>query len=167
MQKTAIRPATNGRCVGVIVLLVMLVSGCGGDTTQALLALPTAAQISEQQAAGVDVTLDWQGESVAALAQHGERLWSQCRTCHQLGSDAANGAGPALTGIVGRPAGRAAGFAYSTAMREAQFVWSQSALDAWLARPWRFLPGTSMQYGGLSNAEDRLALIAYLSESDQ
>ena len=92
----------------------------------------------------------------------GERLAMQCRACHALEAGGRHMIGPALHGFFGQPAGEQSGFAYSPALREASFVWTPRALDAWLADPSGFLPGNRMTYVGLRKADDRRALIAYL-----
>ncbi|MCK4712401.1 MAG: c-type cytochrome, partial [Marinosulfonomonas sp.] len=46
-------------------------------------------------------------------AQHaaaGEAIFKKCAACHQIGDGANNGAGPILTGVIGRPAGSVEGF---------------------------------------------------------
>lgn len=70
--------------------------------------------------------------------------------------------GPTLWGIVGRRAGAQGGFAYSSAMRESNIVWSREELDAFLANPAAKVPGTYMPFAGLPNPADRAAIIEYL-----
>ncbi|MGB5630702.1 MAG: hypothetical protein WBM57_15145, partial [Woeseiaceae bacterium] len=60
--------------------------------------------------------------------------------------------------------GKRDGFEYSDAMRNADFVWTPEALNAWLAQPGRFLPGNRMTFAGVLQQEDRNDLIAYLLE---
>ncbi|MEZ5752748.1 MAG: c-type cytochrome [Paracoccaceae bacterium] len=105
-----------------------------------------------------------------ALVAAGEGLWRQCRSCHQIGEGARNGTGPALTGIVGHPAGAVDGFRYSGPMQEAGangLVWDAEHLDAFLADPRGYMPGTRMSFRGLRSAEDRAAMIAYLQSFSQ
>lgn len=138
-------------------------AGCGRVDRAAIEALPTAVDIAlGQRTDGVDTAIDWRGQDPKKLAARGKRLFAECQVCHQVGPDARNGAGPGLYRVLGRPAGRVTGFAYSAALEGAGFTWTQSAFDAWIAAPWRFLPGTNMQYGGLAKSEDRLALLAFL-----
>jgi cytochrome c len=73
--------------------------------------------------------------------------------------------GPNLYGFFGRPAGSAERYTYSAALQEAEFSWTPRALDAWLARPARFLPGNRMSFPGVSSASDRADMIAYLLEA--
>ncbi len=90
----------------------------------------------------------------------------QCGTCHQVGDGARNGAGPALNGIIGATAGHADGFRYSPAITGAAddgLVWDADALHAFLEDPRSYLPRNRMSYRGMSNADDRAAIIAYLA----
>jgi cytochrome c len=89
-----------------------------------------------------------------------------CRMCHTM-AEADHRLGPSLHGIVGRPAGTAEGFAYSSALRSSPVVWDVSALDAFLADPVGFLPGNGMVYPGMASAEDRAAVIAYMAGAEE
>jgi cytochrome c len=60
------------------------------------------------------------------------------------------------------------GFRFSPALIEAGargLVWTRASLDAYLADPERFLPGTEMAMPGLSLAVDRRDVIDYLEKS--
>lgn len=103
---------------------------------------------------------------VAAGAQSGdpaagERVFRQCASCHAV-EPGQNRAGPHLHGIVGRQAGTVERFRYSGAMREAEIVWDEAALTAYLTDPRGFLPGTSKTFR-LRRAEQMPDLIAYLN----
>ncbi|MCR4267270.1 cytochrome c family protein [Nitratireductor sp. ZSWI3] len=105
-----------------------------------------------------------------ALSQQadGERVFARCSSCHALDPDRRR-PGPHLLGVVGRKAGSVEGFRYSPALREAGeggLVWDEAALDAFLASPNDFLPGTTMRVG-VSDAEQRTALLAYLRSASQ
>jgi cytochrome c len=45
------------------------------------------------------------GVAVAQDAAAGEKVFSKCKICHQIGEGAKNMVGPVLNGVVGRPAG--------------------------------------------------------------
>lgn len=90
-----------------------------------------------------------------------ELFRAKCFACHSLDVDRV---GPRLGGVVGRPAGRAPGYAYSSALASAGIVWDEQSLDRWLAGPRQFLPGARMPFT-LRNAPDRRDLIAYLATS--
>ena len=106
-----------------------------------------------------------------ALAQDlpdpaGERIFSQCKTCHEVGEDARHKIGPHLDGIIGRVAGSMDGFKYSRAMREAGengLVWDRAALDSYLEKPRVFIPGNRMSFRGMSDSQDRATLIEWLA----
>jgi mono/diheme cytochrome c family protein len=53
------------------------------------------------------------GQVPAQDAGAGEKVFVQCRTCHQVGETAKNGIGPHLNGVFGRQAGSVEGYAYT------------------------------------------------------
>jgi cytochrome c len=100
-----------------------------------------------------------------ADAGAGSRLWSQCRACHALEAGR-NGVGPYLHGVVNRSIGAVDGFNYSGALEQAGAAWTPEVLSDFLLNPSALTPGTSMSYRGMSSAQDRANLIAYIeSES--
>ena len=100
----------------------------------------------------------------AARPPDGTTLFKQqCATCHTINPADAVRQGPSLSGIVGRPAGKADGFRYSAGFGEASFVWDDARLDAYLANPQATIPGSNMAYRQ-PKAETRAAIIAYLKE---
>ena len=98
-----------------------------------------------------------------ADAGSGQLLFNNaCRTCHTT-KDGDNRLGPNLHNIVGRKAGSLPSFGYSSAMKGADFVWDKEKLDGFIAKPDEVVPGNNMKpYGGLTSAEDRAKLIAFL-----
>ena len=67
-----------------------------------------------------------------------------------------NRLGPNLYKIIGRKAGSLPDYAFSSAMKEAGFVWDEEKLDRFIANPDEVVPGNSMKpYGGLTSSEDR------------
>jgi cytochrome c len=110
------------------------------------------------------------GSSGPALAEGdaaaGEQSFNKCRACHQVGPDARNGAGPALTGVIGHPIASAEGFRYSpafTAKKEEGFVWTEETLNEYLTNPRAYIPGNRMAFPGLRDDEERANVIAYLA----
>jgi cytochrome c len=67
--------------------------------------------------------------------------------------------------VVGRKAGSLPGFHYSPSMRATPFAWDEKKLDAFLADPQHFVPGTKMAFSGLADAPSRRAVIAYLKRN--
>ncbi|WP_205599624.1 c-type cytochrome [Sandarakinorhabdus rubra] len=94
----------------------------------------------------------------------GEAQFKKCAACHNVDPGGANGTGPALYGVVGRPIAAAAGFAYSDALKGmAGKPWDWDALWGWLKSPKAYAAGNKMSFAGISKPEDRAALIAYLN----
>jgi cytochrome c len=85
-----------------------------------------------------------------------------CRTCHST-KESDNRLGPHVRGIVGRKAGSLPNYAYSSAMKSANFIWDEEKLERFIANPEETVPGNSMKpYGGVPSVESRAKLIAFL-----
>jgi cytochrome c len=88
-----------------------------------------------------------------------------CRTCHMV-KEGDNRLGPNLNKVVGRKAGSLPDYGFSSAMKEAGFVWDEEKLDRFIANPDEVVPGNNMKpYGGLSSSDDRKKIIAFLAQS--
>lgn len=92
----------------------------------------------------------------------GEKVFKKCAACHKL-EDGANGTGPSLYGVVGRPVAAIAGFGYSDPMAAHGGDWTPEVLSEFLVKPADAVPGTKMSFAGLPKAEDRANLIAFLN----
>lgn len=155
-------------CVnGVLILAsIALLAGCAEragpeDATPPKVPLLTAETLGEQTVLTVAEYLE-QSAYASADQVNGARQARVCQACHSLDAGGANMIGPALHQFFGTVAGTRAGFQYSEVLRNAGFVWTPRALDAWLVQPGRFLPGNRMVFAGVSDAGDRNDLIAYL-----
>lgn len=93
----------------------------------------------------------------------GEKVFAKCAACHTVNSGGANGIGPNLFGVVGKPHGAHPGFAFSDALKSKPGSWDFAALNEWLTSPRDYAPGTKMTFAGLGSAEDRANLIAWLN----
>jgi cytochrome c len=102
--------------------------------------------------------------ATAADPARGEQLWRKCASCHTLGANGRNRAGPRLHGVFGRTAGSVPDYSYSEALRKSGIVWTDATLDAYIKDAEAFVPGTKM-YGGLSQDTDREDLLAFLKEA--
>jgi len=99
--------------------------------------------------------------SAAAAPPSGQQVFEQrCSVCHSL-QPAPGKMGPPLAGVVGRKAGTAPGYAYSTAMKASNITWTPDQLDAFVKAPGKTVPGTKMLLGA-PDAEQRAAVIQYL-----
>ncbi len=97
-------------------------------------------------------------------ADKGELVYARCKACHSLRR---NRTGPKHCGLFGRKAGSVKDFDYSDAMSRSNIVWNLKTLDAFLASPFKMIPGTSMGYGGVWNLKERSDLIAYLQQASR
>ena len=94
----------------------------------------------------------------------GEAVFKKCAACHTDNQGGANGLGPNLWGVVGKPIAHLGGaFAYSDALKSHGGSWDWEALSQWLKSPKTFAPGTKMTFAGLSKPEDRANLLVYMN----
>jgi cytochrome c len=107
--------------------------------------------------------------SGAALAQDaaaGEKVFAQCRACHQVGETAKNAVGPVLNGLFGRKAGTIEGYSYSAANKNSGLTWDEATFREYIKDPRAKIPGTKMVYAGLKDEQRVNDLIAYLKQFD-
>lgn len=96
----------------------------------------------------------------------GKQVFNQCKACHWLTDKPRPKMGPNLNGLFGRKAGTSPSYkAYSPALRQAGFVWTDDKLDHWLENPRTFLKGNRMVFAGVRNEARRADLIAYLKKA--
>lgn len=101
------------------------------------------------------------------LIERGQKVYRKCQACHQIGLEARHQVGPLLNNIYGRRAGTLEGYTYSDAMVRAGqdgLVWTQDRLSDYLERPRKAVPGTKMNFAGLKDPDDRLALVAFIRQ---
>ena len=97
------------------------------------------------------------------LATSGQLVFNNaCRTCHTT-REGDNRLGPHLYRIVGRKAGSLTDYGYSSAMKNADFVWDEEKLKRFMTNAEELVPGNSMKpYGGLALADDRERIVSFL-----
>jgi cytochrome c len=98
-----------------------------------------------------------------AVAISGEEIFKRCAMCHKVGANAINGLGPQLNGIVGRKVASVDGFAYSNALKGKGGNWDAASIDSFITSPAKYAPGTKMAFAGIGSAEERKAVIDYLT----
>jgi cytochrome c len=104
-----------------------------------------------------------------ALAQDpaaGEKVFAQCRACHQVGETAKNTVGPMLNGLFGRKAGTVEGYNYTPANKNSGLTWDEATFREYIKDPKAKVPGTKMVYAGLKDEKRVGDLIAYLKQFD-
>jgi cytochrome c len=110
------------------------------------------------------------GSGSAAVAQDaaaGEKVFAQCRACHQVGPTAKNAVGPVLNDLFGRPAGTVEGYNYSPANKNSGITWDEAVFKEYIQNPRAKIPGTKMIYAGLKDEQRINDLIAFLKSHDK
>ena len=103
----------------------------------------------------------------SATVEKGDASAKKCAACHTFGKGEPDRVGPNLYGVVGRPKGTEGGFAYSPAIKGKGGNWTVEDLDAFLAAPGKYAPGTKMSFAGIPRGSERADLITYMnSKSD-
>ena len=106
------------------------------------------------------------GAALAQDAAAGEKIFAQCRACHQIGPTAKNAVGPVLNGLFGRKAGTIEGYVYSEPNKNSGIVWDEATFADYIKDPKAKIPGTKMVYPGLKEEQRIKDLIAYLKQFD-
>jgi cytochrome c len=106
------------------------------------------------------------GTAQAQDAANGEKVFAQCRACHQVGETAKNAVGPHLNGLFGRKAGTVEGYNYSPANKNSGITWDEASFAEYIKDPKAKIPGTKMVYVGLKDEKRVQDLIAYLKQFD-
>jgi aldose sugar dehydrogenase len=98
-------------------------------------------------------------------AGSGEGLFAErCSGCHQTKLFSGNRIGPSLVGVVGRPVASLESYPdYSAGLRHFGGAWTPERLDEFIKAPGAIVPGTAMDFAGVSKADERAAIIGYLS----
>ena len=98
----------------------------------------------------------------AADAGDGKTVFKKCKACHSVDKGGAHRVGPNLWDVVGRAKAGAQDYRFSGARAGLGGAWTFADLDAFLAKPKAFAPGTKMTFNGVRKAADRAAVILYL-----
>jgi cytochrome c len=131
---------------------------------------PTAASTAAEPAAAATQTAaatagggDLAALLAAADPAQGQTVAKKCAACHNFEKGGPNKVGPNLWDIVGAKHAHKEDYAYSEVIKGmADKEWTYGELDAFLAAPKAYAPGTRMTFVGIKKPEDRAALIAYL-----
>ncbi len=103
-------------------------------------------------------------QAQAQDAAAGEKVFAQCRACHQVGENAKNAVGPVLNGLFGRQAGTVEGYTYSPANKNSGITWDEAVFREYIQNPRAKIPGTKMVYAGLKDEQRINDLVAYLKQ---
>jgi cytochrome c len=105
-------------------------------------------------------------QAQAQDAAAGEKVFAQCRACHQVGPTAKNAVGPVLNGLFGRHSGSVEGYNYTAANKNSGITWDEPTFREYIQNPKAKIPGTKMVYAGLKDEQRITDLIAYLKQFD-
>jgi cytochrome c2 len=119
-------------------------------TQTSIIIIEPAATDSEPRLDGIEAS------------RRGEILFARCVGCHSMDNGTTHAIGPDLKGMFERPIAGAPRFRYSKALKAFSGNWTEEKLDAFLANPQEFAPGTSMQAAGIEDPATRARLIEYL-----
>lgn len=95
---------------------------------------------------------------LSAEQESGREIYNvQCGICHAGNTITA----PTLHGLIGR---RVASIPHqhSPVFREADFIWTEEILDAYIEDPQGMMPGNWMAHYGIADPAERRALIAFI-----
>src|SRR5947208_2819602 len=99
-------------------------------------------------------------------AASGEKIFVQCKACHQIGENAKNAVGPVLNGLFGRKSGTIEGFSYSSANKNSGITWDEATFREYIKDPKAKIPGTKMIFPGLKDPKQIDDIVAYLKQFD-
>jgi cytochrome c len=116
--------------------------------------------------------------SLAGDAASGESTFKKkCATCHMVGADAKNSAGPLLNSIVGSKIASVEGFKYGkslSALGETGAVWTEEELDKWLKDQKKYVRAAlddkkakAKMNVKIKKDDERADLVAYLATLSQ
>ncbi|MEN3931229.1 cytochrome c family protein [Microvirga sp. W0021] len=97
----------------------------------------------------------------------GEKVFIQCRACHQIGPTAKNMTGPVMNGLFGRHSGSIPGFNYSEANKNSGIVWDEEVFREYIKDPRKKIPKTKMIFVGVKDEKKISDLIAYMKQFDK
>ncbi|MDG2570890.1 cytochrome c family protein [Vibrio parahaemolyticus] len=106
------------------------------------------------------------GSAQAQDAAAGEKVFTQCRACHQIGENAKNAVGPELNGLIGRHSGSVEGYNYSPANKNSGITWDEATFREYIKDPRGKIPGTKMIFAGVKDEQKVNDLVAYLKQFD-
>lgn len=98
-------------------------------------------------------------------AADGAKVFKKCKVCHDLEAGK-HKVGPSLAGVVGRKAGTADGYTKYKGLKDADWIWTEAELMAYLENPTAYIKakngGSSSMSLKLKKEDQRIAVIEFL-----
>ncbi len=163
---------TDANKTALAVMTVLLLTMALGVFSNALYAPDVAEKPGYALPAGEAKTATAEAPKATPLpvllakadAKKGEADTKVCQSCHDFSKGGVAKVGPPLYGVVGRPKGSIAGFAYSDGMKAKGGNWTYADLNAFITKPSAYVSGTKMTYPGEGDEEKRADILAYLQK---
>ena len=124
-----------------------------------------ASTTSTEESAASSESGDIMALFASTNAAEGAKIFKKCAACHSITEGGGNKIGPALWGVLGRPAGTIPDYKYSKAMAAHGKNWSFEEMNGFLIKPKDWIKGTKMSFAGLKKAKERAAVILYMNEN--
>ncbi|MEQ8177688.1 MAG: c-type cytochrome [Amphiplicatus sp.] len=138
-----------------------LFGGHGGGHGELHLAYPIEFETGAAPAEAAAPEADLGTLLANASPEAGERRAGICKSCHTFNEGGANGTGPNLWNVVGRPVASHEGFNYTNALKSFGGEWTYEHLDHYIENSQGYVPGTAMVQR-FPKAEQRADILAYL-----
>jgi len=151
--------AMKGRIVGPDQAAVQ---GPGRRWHLALAALAALGTGALWPAAASEGIVELEARLAAADPAAGAVAFDICSACHSDERDGEVMIGPGLWGIVNKQVGREPGFDYSDALLAFGGEWTLERLYRMIENPNAMIPGNTMGFYGIRNAQERIDILAYL-----
>ena len=128
--------------------------------------ITTAASNTNSEASSQgESTQDIMALFASTSSTDGKKIFKKCAACHSISEGGKNKIGPALWGVLGRPAGSVTDYKYSKAMAAYGKNWSFEEMNGFLTKPKDWIKGTKMSFAGLKSAKERAAIILYMNKN--
>jgi len=89
----------------------------------------------------------------------------KCGTCHSL-KPGVHKIGPSLNGVFGRKAG-STDFPKYKALKDADFVWDEEKLDAWITDPKKYIGKPTAMTVKVKKEDERKILLKFIKDGPQ
>ena len=143
--------------------IAQLIFSSGYDETEVAYAIETG-EPAESAPVAEAPTLEPIGPLLASAdVAAGIKVAKKCTNCHTFEQGGADRIGPNLYDIMGQNIAANPNYNYSRALDDkAAEVWDYENMNAFIAKPRDWAPGTKMSFAGIRKAGDRADLILYL-----